>query len=100
IRSWMTDHQKRRAVRGVNRPELAKTGFLIRLDGARVGWAGIGEDLRHARREQAVGKGANKTRAVASLDHVFFANELIDAARAIWQRAKTMTGPGAWIVAL
>ena len=96
----MTDHQKRRAVWGVDWPLFAKTGFLVRLDGAPVGGTGIGQDLRYACCEQAVSKGANKTGAMAALDHIFFADELIDAARASWQRAETMIGPGARIVAL
>ena len=56
--------------------------------------------MRYACCEQAVSKGANKTGAMAALDHIFFADELIDAARASRQRAKTMIGPGARIVAL
>src|SRR6202040_1669781 len=96
----MTDHQKRRAVWDVDRPLFAKTGFLVRLDGAPVGGTGIGQDSRYACCEQAVGKGANKTGAVTPLDHIFFADELIDAARAARPLAETVIGPRTRIVAL
>ncbi len=76
-----------------------KAGLLIGAHGARVAGIGIGHEARRSIRQQAVGKGTDERGAVAAIEHVRLADELIEAAGADRLRAEAAV-PGSEIVAL
>ena len=61
---------------------------------------GIGHDARRAGGEQAVDKGADEGGAVAAVDHVRLADELVDAARSARVLAQAVVRPRGRVVAL
>ena len=97
---WIAYHQKRVAIGRAHRPLSAKAGLFISPDGPRVSGAGIGQHLWRAGLEQVVDKRANQSGTVTAIDHVLFADELIDPARAAWQSSEAVIWPRRRIVTL
>ena len=72
-----------RAPSGVSTRRSAEAGLFVSAYRAAVRRIGVCDRARRSRRQQAVDEAADERRAVAALDHVRFADELIDAARAL-----------------
>src|SRR3954452_7975233 len=98
-RSCAADHQERGPVRRLDDAVLLEARLLIGADGASVGGIRIDHHARGALRQQPLGKAANERGAVAAVQHLCIADELVQAARA--GRLRTEAGiPVAQIVAL
>src|SRR6478736_2508092 len=98
-REGVADHQQSGALRRINHAFFLKAGFGIGADGAAIMGVGIGHHPRDSRSQQALDELSDEARAVATADHIRYANERIDAAGPGWMRAKTLI-PGAQRITL
>src|SRR5215470_6016729 len=99
-RSCVSYHQKSTAIRGVDQAVLSKACLFICANGAGIDWIRIGDNARRPSFQQAVDEGTNKSGAMATIQHVSFADELIDAPGAGGLRAQARTLPSIGVVAL
>ena len=77
----VADHQESRTIGRIYHPIFFKSGFLIGTDSAAIGWIRIRDDPWMAFQQQIGGEAANESRAMAAFDHIWRADEQIDAAR-------------------
>ena len=82
------------------RGRRSKASLFISPDRSRVGRIGIDHEPRRSVRQQALGEGADERRAVAAVEHVRLADELVEAARAGRLRAERLTFQALEVVAL
>src|SRR4029078_11675690 len=98
-RSCVAYHQEGGSIGSVDQAIFSKAGLFICADRACIRRIGIRDDAWSSCCQQAIDKRADENRAVAAIEHVRFADELIDAARALGLRSQAII-PGCGIVAL
>src|SRR5262249_16322899 len=99
-RSCVSYHQKSACIRGIDQAILSKARLFICPNGAGISWIRIGDNARRTPLQQTVDEGANKSGAMTTIQHVCFADKLIDApgAGGLWAQAGTI--PCIGVVAL
>src|ERR1035437_6143833 len=94
LASWIADHQQGRAVRRIYQAVALKAGFRVGAHRAAIVRIRIGHDAGNSRSQQGVSELPDEAGAMTAPDHIGLADELVDAPRGGWMRAKPLV-PGA-----